>query len=67
MRGLFFFNQRTVNCTVLHRCLEIEEDACATCARSLADYAFFDHLQWIEEKIYLDFGHLQFFSSDFSY
>ncbi len=28
---------------------------------ALADYPFFDHLQWIEEKVNLDFGHLQLF------
>jgi len=30
-------------------------------ADALADYAFFDHLQWIEEKVNRGFGHLQHF------
>ena len=34
---------------------------------ALAGYAFSDHLQWIEEKVNLDFGHLQLFCGDFPY
>jgi hypothetical protein len=36
-------------------------------ADALADYAFFDHLQWIEEKVNRGFGHLQHFCGDFPY